>query len=76
MTTIHAQLIGDQASLPKTELERLVELARRAETIEVEWQDEEMTTRAIMSMAERGRSFDFWKQNDEDIYTIEDGEAV
>ena len=30
MTTIHAQIIGDQALLPRIELERLVEMARRA----------------------------------------------
>ena len=76
MTTIHAQVIGDKVLLSRSELERLVEMARRSEEIDVRMQDDDAPTVAIMRLAEQGMAFDFWKEDGEGIYSAEDGESV
>ncbi len=76
MTIIHARLLGDKALLPRKELEKLLEFARQKEIIEVEIQDADLTTLEIMQLAEQSGAFNFWKEDGEDIYTLEDGEAV
>ena len=62
MTTIHAQFIGDQAVLPRSANDQLLE--------------DDPSTRDMMRLAEHGGAFDFWYDEGEDIYTIHDGEAV
>ena len=76
MTTIHVQCIGDKALLPQSELERLVELAQRYEEITVQMQEDDVPTLGIMRLAEQSGAFDFWQEEGEDIYSIEDGEPV
>ncbi len=76
MITIHAQLIGDDALLSRSELERLVELARQSEEIELQMHEDDAPTLGIMRLVEQGGAFDFWKQGGEDIYSVEDGEPV
>jgi hypothetical protein len=76
MTTVHAQLIGDKAVLSRDEFECLVELARRSERIELQVEEDDVPTVAIMRLAETGGAFDFWKEEGEDLYSEEDGELV
>jgi hypothetical protein len=76
MTTIHVQCIGDKALLPQSEFERLVELAQRYEKITVQMQEDDMPTLGIMRLMEQSGAFDFWQEEGEDIYSIEDGEPV
>jgi hypothetical protein len=76
MTMIHVQLIGDKALLPHNELERLVELARRSEQIELQLREDDVSTWSLMQLAEQSGAFDFWKEGGEDIYSLEDGEPV
>jgi len=76
MTTIHAQLIGDNALLPRSDFERLVELARRSEAVDLQVQQDDLPTPDVMKLAERGGAFDFWREAGEDIYSIHDGEPV
>jgi len=76
MTTVHAQLIGDKAVLSRDEFECLVELARRSERIELQVEEDDVPTVAIMRLAETGGAFDFWKEEGEDPYSEEDGEPV
>jgi hypothetical protein len=76
MTTIHVQCIGDKALLPQSEFERLVELAQRYEKITVQMQEDDVPTLGIMRLAEQSGAFDFWQEEGEDIYSIEDGEPV
>jgi hypothetical protein len=76
MQTIHAQLVGDHALLPRTELERLVELACRAEQIALELREEGVPTLAVMRLAERGGAFAFWHEEGEAIYSAQDGEPL
>jgi len=76
MATIHVQLIGDTAMLPHNELERLVELARRSEEIELRMREEDVPTWSLMRLAEQSCAFDFWKEEGEDIYSLQDGERI
>jgi hypothetical protein len=76
MATIHAQLIGDQALLPRRELEQLLELARRSEVVDLELSEEDVPTLGIMRLAEQGGAFDFWHEDGQNIYSAQDGEPV
>jgi len=76
MTTIHAQIVGDQAVLPILELERLVAVARKSEQVDLQLREGETSTRDMMSLAVRGGAFDFWLEEGEDIYSRNDGEPV
>ena len=76
MTTIHVQCIGNKALLPQNEFERLMELAQRYEKIIVQMQEDDVPTLGIMRLAEQSGAFDFWQDEGEDIYSIEDGEPV
>ena len=71
MTTLHAQLISDKAVLPRAEFERLVELARRSEEVELQMDGEDVPTVGIMRLAEQGGAFD-WLAEEEDLYTVSD----
>jgi hypothetical protein len=76
MTIIHAQLFDDGAVLLRSEFERLVELARKSEEVEVQLQEDEAPTQSIMRLAEQGGAFDFWRNEGENIYSAEDGEPI
>lgn len=76
MTKIHAQIVGDNALISRSELERLVELARRSEQIHIETQEDDIPTLAIMRLAERCGAFDFWKDEGENVYSEKDGTPV
>ena len=76
MTTIHAQMIGDQVLLPRSELERLLQLARQAAAVELQLHEDDVPTIAMMRLAEQGKAFDFWNEDGEDIYSIHDGEPL
>jgi hypothetical protein len=68
MTIIHAQLVDNGALLPRNEFERLVELARKSEAVEVQMQEGDTSTQSIMRLAEQGGAFAFWQEEGEDIY--------
>jgi hypothetical protein len=76
MAVIHAQLIGDQAVLARSDLEHLVEIARQSEAIDLELHEDDVPTSAIMRLAEQGGAFDFWKDEGENIYSAQDGEPL
>jgi len=71
MTVVHAQLVGEQAVLPRSEFERLMELARRSEPIDLRLEEEDVPTIGIMRLAEQGGAFD-WLANKEDLYSVDD----
>lgn len=71
MTTLHAQLIGDKAVLPRDEFERLVELARRSDEITLQMETDEAPAVGIMRLAEQGGAFE-WLAGEEDLYTVND----
>ena len=76
MTTIHVQLVGDKALLSHDELKKLVGLARQSEEIKLQMQEDDVSTLSLMRFAEQSGAFDFWKEEGENIYTLEDGEPV
>ena len=71
MTTVHAQLVGDQAVLPRSELERLLELARRSEEVELQVREDDLPTMGLMLLAQQGGAFD-WLGEDQDLYSVDD----
>ncbi len=73
MTTIQAQVFGNSALLPRPDLERLLELARRTEEVEVKIQEDDLPTVAMMRLSDTGGAFDFWNDDREDIYSADDG---
>jgi hypothetical protein len=76
MTTIHAKIIGDSALVPRTDLERLVQLAKQSEQINLEIQEDDVPTLGLMRLIEEGGAFDFWREEGEDVYSADDGEPV
>jgi hypothetical protein len=76
MTRIHAQLCGHKALLNRDEFERLVELARRSEQVELQIAEDDLPTAGMMSLAETGGAFDYWGETGEDVYSVHDGEPV
>jgi hypothetical protein len=71
MTTVHAELIGDKALLSRAEFERLLELARQSESVELHTPESDVSTAGIMKLAEQAGAFD-WLAEEEDIYTVAD----
>lgn len=76
MNKIQAYLIGDDALIARTDLEHLLEIARRSEPVELQWQSDDLPTADIMRLAEQGGAFQFWREPGEDIYAMNDGEPV
>jgi hypothetical protein len=76
MTTIRVQRLGDKALLSQDELNQLLSLARQYEDIKVQVDEDDLPTAAFMRFAEQGGAFDFWLEEAETIYTLEDGEAL
>ena len=69
MTTVHAKFIGDDAVVPRSEFERLVEIARRIEEIDLRADD--TPALGIGLLAEQGGAF-AWLAEDEDLYSVDD----
>ena len=75
MTKVRAEVFGDKALVAKADLERLVELARRSEDIEITLQPEDLDSR-LLEMAQKGGAFDFWGEEGEGVYSLSDGQAL
>ena len=69
MTTVHAKFIGDDAVVPRADLERLVEIARRTE--EIDLQTDDVPALGMALLAEQGGAFG-WLAEDEDLYSTDD----
>ncbi len=76
MTTIHAQMIGNQALIPRDEFERLIEIVRQTDALDLQTTEDDPPTSALFRLAEQSGEFDFWKEEGENIYSSEDGEPV
>jgi len=59
------------AVLPRSELDRLIELARNTEQVELHQQVGETPTIGIMRLAEQGGAFN-WLADEDDIYSADD----
>jgi hypothetical protein len=71
MTTVHAQLLGDQALIPRTELEKLVELASQGQNRQLEVQLDELPSLGILGLAQGGKALD-WLADEPDLYSAND----
>jgi len=71
MTQVDAQMVGDQALLPRRDLERLVQLARHSDEIEVRWREDDVPTWGLMRLAEAGNALN-WLADEADLYTTDD----
>lgn len=69
--TIHAQCIGDNVLVSRSDLEQLLELARRGGAVDLAWLEDDWPTGGLMRLAEQGGAFDFWRDKGEDLYSIE-----
>lgn len=76
MTTVRAQLVGDKVLLPRDDLERLMQLARRSEEVDLQVQEDDWPTLGLMRLADQGGAFRFWLDEGEDMYSPNDGEPV
>ncbi len=76
MAKIEAIIIGEQVLLPREDLERLVAIARRSEEIDLRYYQTDISTKDVMLMAEQGKSFEFWRDEGENIYTPQDGKPA
>ena len=71
MTKLHAEFVGDRALLSRAEFERLVELARRSDEIELQVHEDDVPTLGIMRLGEQSGAFD-WLAREPDLYTVSD----
>jgi hypothetical protein len=76
MTTIQAHWIGGKAILPKQDFERLLELARKSEPVDIETVNEDLSAQAMMQLAENAGAFEFWNESGEELYSAKDGEPI
>ena len=79
MTTLHVREMGDLAVVRREELEKLLALARRFEsvTVEVEAEQEEdaPSTREIAAMMERSSAWQ-WLRDEPDLYSAADAQPL
>jgi len=77
MTTIQAQIIGDNALVARTDFDRLLEIARRSEEIDLQVSENAgISTHDMMRLADSGGAFQFWHESGEEIYSLQDGEPI
>jgi hypothetical protein len=71
VTTIHTETIGDKALIPRRELDRLLELARRSEPVEIIEEASEVPLEGIAVLAESGGAFRFL-EDEAEHYSLND----
>ncbi len=76
MTIVHAEMVGDKMLVSREELKHLVDLAKRSEPVDLRIFPADVSTADLMRLAEKGGSFDFWADPEEDIYSVTDGEPI
>lgn len=71
MTTVRATYVGDQAIIPRTELEHLIALARKVEQIDPRSAEDDLSPLAMTLVAEQSGAFD-WLADETDLYSVDD----
>lgn len=73
MVKVHTQPIGpDKAIVDRKELEKLVEVARQVEEVQLIETGDDLPLAGLMRLVEEGGSFQFLEDPREDIYTTDD----
>ena len=73
MVKVHAQKVGaEKALVDRGELQRLIDVARQVEEVEVIELHDDLPVEGLMRLVQDGGSFDFLADPREDIYSPED----
>ena len=71
MTTIHVTEVGNRALIDRDELNKLIELAKCGDDVNLEITGDEVTTQDLMRLADAGGAFD-WLHDEPDLYSEAD----
>ena len=71
MTTIHVTEVGNRAWIDRDELNKLIELAKCGDDVNLEITGDEVTTQDLMRLADAGGAFD-WLRDEPDLYSEAD----
>ena len=73
MVRVHAQQVGvEKALVDREELQRLIDVARKVEEVELIDLQDDLPTEGMMRLVQEGGSFRFLEDSREDIYTLSD----
>jgi hypothetical protein len=73
MVKVHAQAVGgEKAIVDRAELDRLIEVARQVEDVEVVEVQDDLPVEGLMSLALEGGSLTYLADPCEDIYSVND----
>lgn len=73
MVKVHAQQVGpEKALVDRTELQRLIEVARQVEEVELIEVQDDLPAEGLMRLVQEGGSFSFLADPREDVYTLND----
>jgi len=73
MVKVHAQQVGpEKALVDRGELQRLIEVARQVEKVELIEVQEDLPTEGLMRLVQEGGSFSYLADPREDVYTLND----
>ena len=73
MVKVHAQKVGaEKVLVDRGELQRLIDVARQVEEVEVIEVQDDLPVEGLMRLVEEARSFSFLADPREDVYSVED----
>jgi len=73
MVKVHAQQAGPgKALVDRGELQRLIEVARQVEEVELIEVQDDLPTEGLMRLVQEGGSFSYLADPREDVYTLND----
>lgn len=71
MVKVHAQSVGEEKALvDRTELQRLIEVARQVEEVELVEIQDDLPVEGMMGLLQEGGSFAFLSDPREDVYSV------
>lgn len=73
MVKVHAQQVGpEKALVDRGELQRLIDVARQVEEVELIEVQDDLPAEGLMRLVQEGGSFSFLADPRKDIYTLND----
>jgi len=73
MVKVHTQQVGtEKALVDRAELQRLVDVARQVEEVEVIEVQDDLPAEGLMRLVQETGSFSFLEDSREDVYTLND----
>jgi len=71
MTTIDAQVVGDQVVLPRGDWDQLISPVRNLEQVQIQSSEDDLPALGLTILAQEGRAFD-WLKDDDDLCSLDD----